>query len=886
MISDKHFGEYFFNRTLNVRGDLLESLWGVGEVKDGEWFIPRDSSGHYSERLLTGNRRGGMNYKPIRPILERDLSLDMQKFLDTLAQATCEEVRRFHTDMSERLCRDSDGHFVGCRTKMLQTRPTKHVAVLDENLAAVSFSRCVWAVMKRDPHLQELAMQHISDPLLSSICLPTPKDQITQMFLPVVLLHYMCINPKYEKIFMDLRIASSFLDLQSAYRVATNHAKRLLDYVPGVTLAGIAAQYGIPLPNRKILSLPAWFFPRHTHSSRWEELSSHENYAQGPHSVASQYIRFLLFYGDSENKTDSTEMFGSYSPIKHDRIFRYRAEKTVRAIVSRRQKEDRLARMLTNPAFAAMPMTAPLGSGFAPGEYPLYFREVAPAPMASLLFTCAVDIYHHLTAHNKPKQGPLNFNDNPESVFRDIPREDPGIQCLYATCRSLWEIREKWLSRAMRVKYISVGAFGEEKMENIPMFLLCYNSSSIIPGMLKRDEWDSYINFENHIHRELFVSPQWGQAHPSSGKNSLIELYPGAFESVNLHKTHFRKSDYMIRGGRTKNGKTLAFIHNMTIKAPLEVLADPDIFRLGQDSPFDSYPEAAFISWLTRGFPRRLVESGPAVQPEVKEYIKKFGDHPFVHILKNLQDDPLVAGPTQMGRVLDSFAYLCQYIYWNFYDILHINRINWIDSSEMVDAKDLGLVLLSPNHRDLLLKPFMTSEDSAVVARPVDALGKMLDKLTFDMGNWGRGSVIGLLPSISILSSPELWDVWHGPERSDHRGEDASLTLGETAAETFVAYGMRLSLKSKNKSQETEKTISILRDKFAPLREFLPRSLSHVSEDSAKSILSRLYGTPRRKESMETLVPGLAAKVCVSQAATDTDIFNGIDDMNVFDDPC
>lgn len=883
LISDKKLGWYFFNKTLNVRGDLLESLWGMGENKDGGWFIPNDPSASYGSRgPLTRSGRASWNYKPVRPVLEQDLSFDTQGFLDSLVYATCEEVRKFHAKMSKRLYRNSGGHLAGCRTEMLQAQPTKHVAVIDENLVAVSFSRCVWTVMKNNSHLQELATRYISDPLLLSICLPTPKDQITRMFLPIVLLHYMCINPKYEKIFMDIRLASSFLDLQSAYRATSSHMKRHLDYVTGVTLAGIAAQYGIALPNRRILSLPAWLLPRHIHSSRWEGLPRDENYAQGPHSVASQYIRFLLSH--EADQTDS-KMFSVHNPVRHDQIFRSRIEKIMDAIASGRQKEDRLARTLTSSAFAAMPMTAPLGVGFAPGEYPLFSQKVAPAPMASLLFTCAADTYHHLT-HNEPQRRRLNFDDGLESILEDIPRGDFGVRCLYAVCRSLWETREKWLSQTPHVKYMDVTS--GEKTENIPLFLLCYNSSPVIPGMLKRDKWDDYMNLENHIHRKLFVNPQWGQIYSLSDQKTLTGLYQDVLESVNLHKTHFRKSDYMIGEWKEgdKKGQTLAFTYDITTKAPLKILTDPDIFRLEQYFASYPYSEVAFISWLERGFPIRLIESGPAIKPEGKAYIKEFGEHPFVHILKNLQDDPIVMNTTQVHQALGPLTSPFRHIYRNDCNVFHVKK-SWVGSSERVSPEDLGLVLLSPNHRDLLLKPLIISKDSTVVLRPIDALGKMLDELIFDMGNWGRESLIGLLPSLSILSSPELWDAWRGPERPNRRGEHVSLTLGETAAEAlgiFIMLGMRLSLKLKNESRGMEETVDILKNRLASLKEFLPQSLSRVPQDSAKAILRRLYGTPRRAESTEVLVPGLSTRICVSEAVTeDTEDVNTFDEMDVFD---
>lgn len=871
IISDQELGKYFFNDDgLSItRGDLLESLY------DDVLYDIRDQSD-------TRGKTHHSTYHPVRPLWE-NISPRAKDFLDALVSQTYEEIKKFHQVQSERLYRDSNNHLVGCRTQMIQSRPSRHIAIIDENLVAVSFLKCVWQAMEKNSNLQKLAQRHISDPLLHSICFPMPKDYATRMFLPIVLLHHMCTTPQYERLFMDLRVASSFLDLAPLYRTLPQHAKDRMKYTPGVTLAGIAARYGIALPNQRILSLPSKLFPRHTGLFRWEGLRGGSNLAIGPLSVASEYIHFLMSL-DTEKQEEPLK---NITPNKYDPIISRRAKKVVEAIVSGKYKQDRLARMLVNPVFVAMPAHSSLGLGIKPGEYPMYDQKEVSSPLVSLILTRAAIYYVRHLGNQAGSDNGLTPDTSSQchfekvlsrgidSILQEIPQKHFGLRCLFAVSQRLWETRENWLSKSPRVKYLGIYDGSAEKTENIPLFLLAYNSSPVIPSMLSREEWDRYINFKNHIHRKLFI-------------NAKDNIWPSMEKEI--YKTHFRKADYMMSEEDDGVGKSIAFLPNMSEKAPMEILADPDVFRFKSAT----FSNPAVYEWLLGWGAGRLVRSGRNIPPDGMAYIKEHGVHPFVKILSNLQEDPLVidyASQRQIDQTFRSLAYLFRTVYEDHDITVTTTRgheMCWGNSSRSPDPEDLGLILLSPLHRDLLLRPFLISRDSKITIRPVDIIGNMLDSQLFDSSKWGRGmgSSWTLLPACAILTSSQLWNVWNGPARKGRNDKQVSLSLGETAAEVFISFNMALSLGVKAEyittREQAEETIKILRNKLASLQKPLAETLFSAPETLRKNILKRFYGTPRRKESMEICIPGLAETICVNQTVKNAD---PVDDLNIFDEP-
>lgn len=458
---------------------------------------------------------------------------------------------------------------------------------------------------------------------------PPMKD----FLLCLVLLHRMCSSPKWERAFMIRGVAESYLDLGDLL-TSNNPAD-----VRALTLGGCAATYGIPLPNRRLLMLPAYllvspYFKRDPIHLGQEFIDN----------VASMYLS--LYKGIASYDGMQSQQRAKIKRIKNslDSLLR--------------GSPDRLAKMLTSPAFLTMPSSSPndiYSSPFPPKYVFGHASGSTPLPIVHKLYEILnLSIEHflskwdpsslspHLKApeseeeHKKRRQalgvtkGEKMMNlrylldsDDFHGLESYPPNVDPDgnrinfMHHLVSICRQAWKERDRydWLGQE-----VMISSYGK-----VPLFKLLFNRSPQIPLLLSRDEWDKYMTSDKG--NFLIVGKTFSME--SEGRPLMIH--------------RLREEDFFLRNEITQSTFLDHNIHEVATTIRIETF-------MSMQSKRDTFFLARMLSAGHGYLGERL---GNINDPDVMSIWRQTGQTPLEIILARLREDPPLIEDAQHGREND-----------------------------------------------------------------------------------------------------------------------------------------------------------------------------------------------------------------------------------------
>lgn len=920
IVSSRHLGEYFLESIEYMRpqGDLLDAFRGAGENWDPTKgrFLPSSRRGYYHSRYSLER-----NAVPIRQMLEEDLAA-AKPFFEELAGAVVDEIRLRHADVTARVVRDRDGRLEGCRLNKKQINPSRGIAVMTADLAAVSFSSAVWKVMSDRPDLVRMMEGLISDPVAKSLY-AMPDDPSAKALLPSMLLHHMCTDARYEGHFMDIRLASSFLDLDQIYKSMSKSlsGRSGMATSPGITVAAVAARYGIPMPNRSILSLPAYLTLLHTRKYRWEDVDGNfGGLASRVMNVAGQYAIFL----DAVTRSPGADLDGERSTLGTTRLFNdggdgveyhydieiyRRARAALEALEGGTRRENRLARLLTSPSFVSLPEQNSSSANVPPETYYSTGMRHPQASMAASIFTLAMDHYSkkglswQRSFLEEPRSNPepefirfgglaadgfSEFLELPASrssrvlnnlYYPDSAKSSP-YRLLFAVCSDLWRKRDRWLGSEVPVLHLR----DEEVVRgSTPLFPLILSSTFSVPYMMDRDEWNRYMDLGDRYQRWLFMGIG---NHLSMPVEPVMRQGNPKRLNADLFRKHLRKDDYLVRFDFDRwlsvrgGGGFLARSPDAADLAPMSIMSDPEIFRAGCPSgpPYDegTLDEIALTTWL-HNKPDRMTRSNNG-RNEVEKtaldvYIEEHGRHIFLDIADNLIKDPPEMshrGAESLRKALSNFLYFAYCEGWD-QDIPSLVPLDKSSASPHL----LRLYLVSEENSGLLLGDLAKCPTRL---RLVDSLGTMIERFMPDNYRQAGQSLWISLAACHILLVPELWGEYTSSERKDRKGGKFTLTLGEMAAEILVARMLYVTLCMKRGAYGSSS--NKFKDLMAQFQSRLVHALLQVPDETTAKVMRRFFGTARRKESSGILMPDLSTRIAVCSALNDPDMTEAMDSMD------
>lgn len=491
--------------------------------------------------------------------------------------------------------------------------------------------------------------------------------------LYLVLLKRMYLSPKWEKAFMIRGVAESYLDLQETGEslialntlpsIISNFCPELEELaiiapkwrkfksspIQGVTLGSFAAISGIPLPNKRLLMLPAQLpaDPYFKKNPRYNGKGFADN-------IAAIYLLSLTGLTQKIHALSQISHYGSAtsSAVKYFQDSLQSSPLTMRVKASldslRKGAPDELAKMLTSPVYLTMPNVAPndiyddITSNAQKYAERYDGREEVSEPMVHELYSTLREMImgflkkwksfntrqENLEAYEKrcqilgvPKEEgevinlrPLLEKDGFEGL-ESFP-DDLGIggelsidylHYLLSIGRLAWKEREKsdWLDEK-----ITVMTFRRRK--EIPLFKFLFYHSPQIPYMLRREEWDKYMKtndgnfFIVNKRNEMGTNAEW--------------------EAVLTQR--FREEDFLLHEGN----KTFLARNIREIVSAINV------------KTFMSLQNKLDTFWLAEALSARIGTLGQRIEdadnPDVLSIWKEKGQSPLEIVLSRLREDP------------------------------------------------------------------------------------------------------------------------------------------------------------------------------------------------------------------------------------------------------
>lgn len=431
------------------------------------------------------------------------------------------------------------------------------------NIWGISFNKCVLRAKSHYPDIFKNFLATLNDYGLDTLLgLGQDDDAAGDNFiLTTILLHHMCSSPRWGRAFSDLDVATSYLDnteLCNVYRGVDIH---------GFPLGTLAAWYGIPITNIRVLALPSKLY-----EAPYFTVPFKRNPPSLPktESIAAAYLTIFdpetsLAEGDSPLLPLTSREKG-YDSVGTARV-QARGQGLKDFLIPEKKIAlgTALARLMSDPMFLVLPSKVEM----APDKnipIPFIYR-FWDVPIAENLFrildkhignvlhfwdnleTNITDIaegettkkYSRIASSLKKKtlSSFLNPDANEFDMLVDKMPFDTnrslGMKALMNLCRNIWS-KKTWL--AQRVPFQNGTTVCE-----VPVFKLHFSLSPLIPAMLSPKEWETYMSLNGG--NFLITRKKWDN-------QSAYPQYSWCSRCKDLVKQRFRLKDYFIQDEMSK----------------------------------------------------------------------------------------------------------------------------------------------------------------------------------------------------------------------------------------------------------------------------------------------------------------------------------------------
>lgn len=828
------------------------------------WNQPRE----YQEFYLLNSKTGLLD--PLKDSDAGDLNLQVEAALkeasssaDAILEKTLAEAARVSAEALDDARRNG-------------WRYAQNHIVISRNMAGANFARCLTRVRKANPKLfgelssvfEKRGLGDITRCSAEEGAAPTvPRTTV----LAMVFLHRMCSEKTWEREFMRPGVAASYIDLGCWGAPDSDVRMR------GITLASLAAWYGIPLPNAELLTLPAFLSTPYFTKTPLSVKGALDYYS----SVASIYLTLFAGTGNPCYEAFAREFLPQM----------FRLSEAVKSIS--RGEPDRLARMLASPGFLMLPDRVRADVEGSP--LPVTFSS-RTEPMAKILFSSLrsglVAYFDSWGAPAKPTdERPVfqpceSFEENirrreacgfsttggtmrsllesgDTSVIEGYPqslRHKDGtlsrLRGLAAICSHAWKSREKtdWLG--LPVKYgAEVG-----HRNRVPFFSLLFHCSPTVPELLDRDEWDPYLRQNGDYGSCLMTEKRWKCRRGGSGmeNNRMWVDQP----DPNLIRSHFREDDFFITGSV---GKTF-FDANVT-----EVLAN---IRLDMLMSMQAKSDTErLVRWMRASSGMLISSLEDPKDPDVVDWWRRTGRSPLRDLVDRLHTDPPRMRDDEMPGELRGFIE-------GFSDLFRYADRN---------RRALGL---SPGEPSVAR---CTDADMRFMTRPLvfwNGKGKnslsifdiLLRYVSLNIAESRYHNSSAPTPLVrALLRSPAYWDIpvdeeIHGPKVkrpsvNERRLLDIPYCVFDRLLEILVKVALDIGVIDRWGKRISRSGPSVLdrSDEEAFIKSLAERGQRYV--DTATNVL---YATSARKSASDLLLPRYRErfKVCEAAGAEPEDFFD------------
>lgn len=663
---------------------------------------------------------------------------------------------------------------------------------------SVSFLKCLAKVRQKYPS----SFQDVID-WIAHIPGNAISGAICEEVIGIILVHRLCSTVAWEKAFMLSEVAKAHLDLGSLsgglLRTRQNYSK-----AGKVTLAALGAMYAVPLPNRELLTMPVFADTAQTFSATRS-------------NVAGMYPNLFWPLCLSASRND----------IQVPQIVIDRLTSAVKSL-GPGNSPTRLAKMLTDPAFLALP-TKP-----APEDRDLYLCTVALVGEQMLN-----DLYGVL-AEDLPIREVRLFLESrhqlPEEFFQRIKNNRRILfQSLSTFCIEGW--KKDWIKNNIPL-YLN----GRER--NIPIFKLLLYHSPLIPALFSRDEWDRYMTSREG--NSLIVNKDWDIYSSFSGR------YGSAHALKRLVETHFRPDDYFIRD--EINGDSFL---EKNLKESVESMS-PDTFLSVQRRCEDP---SLVIRMLSQDGGRKCVALGQAFSSrENKSYLRM--------VLEELQKSPPDISRMQrdISFVPDAFD-LChgEGIVQGIRDVLFGNE----KTDLVVNDKTFGFMTAPimhfgdiPGEKSLGISIF-----DIFLAQLPDLVGQIGNR-----GLYGKSTVKFLG---DLMMASRYWDIpvdpfLHGNSHirkatREKKDQEDTYCVFDRLLEILVKVSMKV--RTTVKSGKTSHGLTPGGESLQALEAPFFDMVASKGERYLNSMVRKFYSTQTRKEAIALIFPSLSLRTNVHDVA-------------------
>lgn len=749
------------------------------------------------------------------------------------------------------------------------------IAAVSPSCIGVSFNQSVYRVFSQHPELYESFVRHINvlETIMSLKSIkPLNESNPNSLLLPIFLIHYLCTR-RPESDLMDMDLASSYLDLYPLY----GRLEKKKKYHRAYTIAGIAAGYGIPLPDRYILSL----------SSALDE-TVHWKYEYGMEfptpitTTAGKYVALLMASIREYIVLRSSDSHNT--PPRHifDPVILSRISCAIQHMADGSIKQDRLARMLLSNTFLVMPIV----TNYSPETNSIQGKKYIP--VAAEIFT----LFHTFCRQSlgkiwvmapkgegevgvkralrnlrigKGEWGKGLFEAPPSQVVKTLRHtfgdtSDFAGQVELGTvlalmCRQVYHNHELLSYRGKASGVSNPLSVFEAAFRKSRSFAAAFDRkmwSDFFPEgrwLAAEISWTAPANDTNKYLsvKDLTGSPYRDEVARSREnlcneniQNTINKYFPEA----NPYITHFRPEDF-LPPEENLNGEHLMehTIGEIGRFAPPEVLANPRIFRHKEGDIYiienwftnATIVDQRFIKFLTPGSPETETDA------DCQEYLSS--------IFNDLQKNPVEGYPIHDALMYRSVCSLVG-TYLHGYSIGADN--------------DKAPLALTKENFDIMTRPLTTSGK-------VRLLDGVLSFLCYKASDISDGSVIPIAEILKwIAQSPIYWDVpvWPIGEHIDDFVDKYSarnIKNGQgvypdriVVFDKFLDILVLMALKNSDYKMLGEKLSQNVH----------PRIVSSFTQTDPKyrdTFMRICYGTKTRERGMERIMPGLREQLILSE---------------------